>query len=487
MTLRRYERYKDSGVEWIGAVPAHWDVAAVGYRYEVLLGKMLDEKRITGKHLAPYLRNIDVQWDRINVEDLPQMDFSGDDINRYSVVPGDLLVCEGGEVGRAAIWRGELSECYYQKAIHRLRRRREAADHPRFMFYVLRMAAAIGVFEASEGKSTIAHLTAESLRRYRFAFPLRREQECIVQFLDQEAAKIDLLIAEQQRLIELLTEKRLAVIAHAVTKGLNPAAPMKDSGVEWIGVVPAHWRVSALGYVACIETGSTPDRGNSEFWEGDIPWIKTGEINYQPIRTAEEYITDLGLSNSAAKIAPPGTMLMAMYGQGVTRGRVAILEIACAYNQACAAISFGTSVDVRFARYFFIAAYEHVRDAGNETSQMNLSAGIIRKFKLTVPPISDQREIVAFLDDESSRIDRLFLEAEQATALLRERRTALISAAVTGQIDVRNSASVESALAETRADIAAGRYVVESAAMHVARVQAMAAADEHSPSPPHSC
>jgi type I restriction enzyme S subunit len=262
---------------------------------------------------------------------------------------------------------------------------------------------------------------------------------------------------------------------------------MKDSGVEWIGDVPAHWRVSALGYVASIETGSTPDRGNSEFWEGDIPWIKTGEINYQPIQTAEEYITGLGLSNSAAKIAPSGTLLMAMYLQGVTRGRVAALEIACAYNQACAAISFGASVDVRFARYFFIAAYEHVRDAGNETSQMNLSAGIIRKFKLTVPPISDQKEIVAFLDDESSRIDRLFLEAEQATALLRERRTALISAAVTGQIDVRDSVSVESALAETHADIAAGRYVVEPAAAHVARVQAMAAADEHSPSPPHSC
>ncbi len=144
---------------------------------------------------------------------------------------------------------------------------------------------------------------------------------------------------------------------------------------------------------------------------------------------------------------------MAMYGQGVTRGRVAVLEIACAYNQACSAISFGPFVNPHFARYFFIAAYEYVRDAGNETSQMNLSAGIIRKFKLTVPPISEQAAIVSALDNETERIDRLLLEAEHASALLRERRTALISAAVIGQIDVRHQALRDTALAET-ADIA---------------------------------
>jgi len=172
---------------------------------------------------------------------------------------------------------------------------------------------------------------------------------------------------------------------------------------------------------------------------------------------------------------------MAMYGQGVTRGRVAVLEIASAYNQACAAISFGPSVDARFARYFFIAAYEHVRDGGNETSQMNLGARIITKFKLTVPPIADQQEMVTFLDRETSRIDHLFLEAEQATALLRERRTALISAAVTGQIDVRRTTPLETALTETAANIAAGRYVQESAADHVTRDLALDRADDGAP------
>ena len=121
MSFPRYERYKDSGVEWLGEVPEHWTVCALNYRYEVALGKMLDEKRITGNHLAPYLRNVDVQWGKINTTDLPQMDFSGADLERYSLRSGDLVVCEGGEVGRAAVWNAELKECFYQKAIHRLR------------------------------------------------------------------------------------------------------------------------------------------------------------------------------------------------------------------------------------------------------------------------------------------------------------------------------------------------------------------------------
>lgn len=208
---------KDSGVEWLGEVPAHWEVAAVNYRYEVLLGKMLDEKRITGRHLAPYLRNVDVQWDCINTEDLPQMDFSGDDIVRYGLTAGDLLVCEGGDVGRSAIWTGKLEECYYQKALHRLRPRQPARDASRFQFYVLNMAAKLGIFTGGEGKATIAHLTAEALRRYRFAYPPQDEQTRIVQFLDEKTAKLDTLIAEARTAITLLQERRTALISAAVT------------------------------------------------------------------------------------------------------------------------------------------------------------------------------------------------------------------------------------------------------------------------------
>ena len=215
---------KDSGVQWLGKVPGHWVTVPLNYRYEVLLGKMLDEKRITGMHLAPYLRNADVQWDRINTEDLPQMDFSGDDIDRYGLEVGDLLVCEGGEVGRAAIWTGALDECYYQKALHRLRQRQADHDVPRFQFYLLNSAATLGVFTAGEGKSTIAHLTAEALRRYRFAYPPHNEQTEIVAFLDVETTKFNELVSEARTAITLLQERRSALISAAVTGQIDVRA-----------------------------------------------------------------------------------------------------------------------------------------------------------------------------------------------------------------------------------------------------------------------
>lgn len=283
------------------------------------------------------------------------------------------------------------------------------------------------------------NLSQEAFMRFVLPLPPSTEQAAIATFLDRETAKIDALIAEQEKLIALLAEKRQATISHAVTRGLDPDASMKNSGVVWLGEVPAHWVVGALGYLASIETGSTPDRGEPSYWNGSIPWLKTGEINWAPIRQAEEFITEAGLANSAAKLAKPGTLLMAMYGQGVTRGRVALLEIEATYNQACAAIRFGSRILSQFGRYFFMAAYEHVRDLGNETSQMNLGAGLIAKIRLPIPPLEEQQAVVVALDHVTAEFDLLVAESERAVALLKERRSALIAAAVTGQIDVRSA------------------------------------------------
>lgn len=208
---------KFSGIGWMGDVPQHWAVCALAYRYEVALGKMLDEKKITGQHLGPYLRNSDVQWGKINTADLPMMDFSGDDLSRYSLAPGDLLVCEGGEVGRAAVWRGELEECFYQKALHRLRPHHADQDDADYLFFVMVAAASSGVFAGSEGKSTIAHLPAEAFRRYQFPFPPKAEQTAIVARLITELAWLDQLIELSEGARALLTERRSALISAAVT------------------------------------------------------------------------------------------------------------------------------------------------------------------------------------------------------------------------------------------------------------------------------
>jgi type I restriction enzyme S subunit len=207
---------KDSGVEWLGEVPVNWVVAKLSFRYEVLLGKMLDDKKITGNFLGSYLRNTDVQWDSINTEELPQMDFHPNEWDRYSVKKFDLIVCEGGEIGRCAIWENEES-CFYQKALHRLRPLNSNLDMTRFMFYQLFNAVHQERFISGAGKSTIAHLPAETFRQFKFAFPSLTEQLNIAKFLDEQKLKFDALETKALAQISLLQERRTALISAAVT------------------------------------------------------------------------------------------------------------------------------------------------------------------------------------------------------------------------------------------------------------------------------
>ncbi|MCE1270308.1 MAG: restriction endonuclease subunit S [Acinetobacter sp.] len=206
---------KDSGVEWLGEVPEHWSVTKLAYRYEVLLGKMLDESRITGNYLGKYLRNTDVQWGRINTENLPEMDFRPYEVERYSVKQGDLLVCEGGEIGRCAIWESEEA-CFYQKALHRLRAYSNQDNH-KFMFYVLFDSVHRERFISGAAKATIAHLPAETFKQYRFAFPPKIEQAQIVEYLDTMSKTFDEIEKKALAQIELLKERRTALISAAVT------------------------------------------------------------------------------------------------------------------------------------------------------------------------------------------------------------------------------------------------------------------------------
>ena len=165
----------------------------------------------------PYLRNQDVQWDAVNSQNLPEMDISSDELTRYTVRAGDLLVCEGGDVGRAAIWRGSDGTTGFQKALHRLRPRRAKFDTAEFFFFSLMAAKAQGVFEESDAKTTIAHLPAEKFRQYRFTFAPRHEQDNIACFLRQHAGRLNDILEKTDHSITLLKERRSALITAAVT------------------------------------------------------------------------------------------------------------------------------------------------------------------------------------------------------------------------------------------------------------------------------
>ncbi|MCB9604770.1 MAG: hypothetical protein H6720_31000, partial [Sandaracinus sp.] len=212
---------KDSGVPWIGEIPAHWEVAPVYSFAAVQLGKMLDSSRQTGQDSAPYLRNANVQWDGIATDDLNRMDFSRSDRLKYQLKSGDILMCEGGVVGRSAIWRGQVDGVLYQKALHRVRTNRRAL--PEFFIQSIRAAFDQGVF-LEEASATISHLTAERLRVLRFPRPPIPEQASIAAHL---GLALETSVGASQRMadqIDRLREYRQALITAAVTGQIDVEA-----------------------------------------------------------------------------------------------------------------------------------------------------------------------------------------------------------------------------------------------------------------------
>jgi len=452
MSFPRYPKYKASGVEWLGEVPAHWAVAALAYRYRVELGKMLDAKQISGEHLLPYVRNADVQWGKINVEDLNCMDFAPDERERFRLRPGDLLVCEGGEVGRCAVWDSPIAECYYQKAIHRLRAFDPATDDATFLRRVLEAAVRRGCFASSESKATIAHLPAETFRRHRFAFPPLPEQRAIAAFLDRETAKIDGLVAEQRRLIELLKEKRQAVISHAVTKGLDPKAPMKPSGVEWLGDVPAHWAVRPLRSIGSAYGGLTGKTAEAFTAEGPntsyyIPF--TNILNNTVVQATRLDPVQVAPGDAQNEVHG-GDLLFLMSSEDYEfLGFSAVVRDVpprTFLNSFCKGFRPHASDGCpEYLNYFCRSRVGRalISQMGFGFTRINLRTGALLSIPVLYPPLPEQRAIAAFLDRETAKIDGLVAEAESAITLLQERRSALISAAVTGQIDVRNAVATE--------------------------------------------
>ena len=225
----------DRGLPWLGEIPTNWQVATIGSQFEVVLGKMLNEERRTSGEQLPYLRNTNVQWGHVDVTDLKTMSFSDGEWSRYGVAPGDLLICEGGQPGRAAVFSGTDRTYYFQKALHRARTRGVA--QPQWLLACLRVAVGMNVFSSGAEQTTIAHLTAEQLRAQRLPFPSLDEQVHRVRHLDTKLRAVGESRLGIERSIDLLQERRKALITAAVTgeldvsSGSSRAADVVVSGV----------------------------------------------------------------------------------------------------------------------------------------------------------------------------------------------------------------------------------------------------------------
>ncbi len=268
-----------------------------------------------------------------------------------------------------------------------------------------------------------------SLREFRLSLPPLPEQKKIAHIL----STVQRAIEAQERIIATTTELKKALMHNLFTEGLRNE-PQKQTE---IGPVPESWELCKVGDVAKIQSGGTPTRETAENWSGGtIPWVKTGEINYCVIHDTEEKITPTGLANSSARLYPKGTLLMAMYGQGITRGRVGLLGIEAATNQACASITPTDKKRVSpvFLYYFFEYHYEDLRKLGHGANQRNMNAALIRSFPLTFPKADEQAAVVTALESLDKK--RVLHERKKAQlqdlfrTLLHELMTAKIRADV---------------------------------------------------------
>ena len=449
MKLPVYRRYKPSGVEWFGEVPTHWEVKAARFAFSIQLGKMLQPEAARSQDVeAPYLKSQHVQWEKVRTEDLPTMWASLSDETKYGVVDGDLLVCEGGDVGRAGIVRNPEARTIIQNALHRVRPR--GKNDLRVLMYVLEHAASQSWFEILCNRSTISHFTSEKFAALRLPIPPAHDQRAIADFLDRETAKIDTLVIKKRTLIERFKEKRAALISRTITRGLppnvaraiglDPHPKLKPSGIEWLGEVPEHWEIKKLGHISNVVRGAFPrPAGDLRYFEGDfIAWITVGELTKDSglyLSSTESMLTQEGAALS--RMMRKGTLVLT--NSGATLGVPKILAInGCANDGVVAFENLRRDANILFLYYFLASITENLRDRIKQGSgQPNLNTDIIRALAGPFPPASEQRAIVDYLVGEIAKIDGMAAKIETAIECLKEYRTALITAAVTGKIDVR--------------------------------------------------
>jgi type I restriction enzyme S subunit len=290
----------------------------------------------------------------------------------------------------------------------------------------------------SNSTTGLANLNGTMIGQVVLAIPSEAEQQAIINFLDHETAKIDALIEKQQRLIELLKEKRQAVISHAVTKGINPNAPMKDSGVEWLGEVPAHWEVLPIKYLSdSIGTGGTPKSEFSFTEEPEISWFTPGDFsNHAKLICSTKHITNRAVANGDAKVFRASSILV--IGIGATLGKVALCESNFSCNQQINVVSPNSKAKAEFLVNSLQAQTEQMKQSSNFSTIGIMNQEKTKQLVVAVPPLDEQVAVATFLDEKKMKFDAIESQAVNQIALLQERRTALISAAVTGKIDVRN-------------------------------------------------
>lgn len=436
MSFPRYERYKDSGLPWLREIPSHWSTQRSRRMFALRKDRALEgDRQLTAsqKHGVIY------QDDYVAIEGQKVVQvIIGADILKH-VEPKDFVISMRS-------FQGGIEWCGYRGCISSAYVVLIPSDliDIRFFTYLFKCKPYI---QALQSTSNLVR-DGQALRFENFTLvdlpvvPLS-EQRTIAAFLDHETAKIDALIVEQQRLIGLLNEKRQAVISHSVMKGVNPAAPTKHSGIGWLGEIPRHWDLRPLKYLATFRSGGTPDKARPDFWDGEVPWASAKDLKVNVLNDTEDHITEVAISSGAASLVAQGSLLVVVRGMILARMfPVVRANVAMAINQDLKAVLPTQGLNSDYLAWLLRGSEHAILSFLDEAAHGTKALRMDRwgSMRLPVPPLSEQAEIAVCVEKACASLGQLTEEADRGILLLQERRTALISAAVTGKIDVRGLA-----------------------------------------------
>ena len=427
--MRRYESYKDSGVEWLGEVPSHWEISSLG---KILLS--VSEKNRPDLPLLSITRELGV-IERDTEDQDSNHNFIPDDLSNYKIL-------KKGQFGmnKMKAWQGSygvsdftgiVSPAYYIFDFIK-------SINPQFFHWAIRSKIYVSFFGSASDGVRIGQwdLSKSRMKSIPFIIPSNDEQQKIAQFLEDKTAKIDQAVNLAEKQIALLKEHKQILIQNAVTRGLNPDVPLKDSDVEWIGQVPEHWDVKKITHIfPNIGSGTTPNSSDPSFYEGNINWLQTGDLTDGYIYKTSKTITHKALqAYSTLKIYPKNSLVIAMYG--ATIGKVGLLQIETTTNQACCVLSSALNIEMKYIFYLFQGIKESLVAMSYGGGQPNISQEKIKSLKLPFPNASEQEQIADYLDKQTAKIDQAIALKTAHIEKLKEYKSVLINDVVTGKVRV---------------------------------------------------
>lgn len=434
--MKRYETYKNSGVEWIGEIPEGWEVSKLKYLLsEPLLYGANESGEFDNQNYPRYIRITDIAEDG-SLRDNNVKYLAPNLAAPYMLKKDDVLFARSGAtVGKTFILKDNINACFAGYLI-----KASCGDKlfPNFLFYYTQSGIYENWKQSTYTQSTIQNIGADKYNELLVTIPPFSEQQQIASYLDYKVGQIDSSLAKIVEQIEDLKSYRQSVISEAVTKGLNPNAKMKDSGVEWIGEIPEGWECVPMKRLASIQTGTTPSTSVYEYWSNPtFDWFTPGDFSEDKfiLNNSKRKISLYAKEKNACRIFPGGTVYLV--GIGATLGKIGYSEIEASANQQINAIIFNSNCFSKFGAYYLQAIRDYICSRANSSTLPILNQTETGELPFLLPSLSEQQQIASYLDSKTSKIDSSIEALELQKSQLEDYKRSVISEAVTGKVDLR--------------------------------------------------